>query len=167
MSIRQWILVVAVTLLSSCGSNPLVSNESQTLTAAQFASVSKSARAFAFEVARDITKEGPSAWMKHFEDSPSFFMASEGRLVVADTASAATAIQEALLSTPHIELTWGSDLRVDPMTPGLAMLAASYREVQISKAGERREVAGFFTGVAERQEGRWRFRNAHWSVNHG
>ncbi|HTA42040.1 MAG TPA: hypothetical protein VK789_06315 [Bryobacteraceae bacterium] len=166
MHIRQWILLAAATFTSSCGSNPLVSSESQTLTAAQFKSVSKSARIFALEVASDVTKEGPSAWLKHFEESPSFFMASEGRLVSPDNASAAMAIQELSRSTPHIELTWGSDLRVDPLTPGLAVLAASYREVEVSSTGEHKEISGFFTGVTEQQQGRWRFRDAHWSVGH-
>lgn len=167
MHIRHWLLLTAAALSSSCSSGPLVFTESQTLTAAQFKSVSKSARAFALEVASDITKEGPSAWLKHFEESPSFFMASDGRMIFPDNASTTAAIRELSRTTPHIELTWGSDLRVDPLTPGLAVLASSYREVQISDDGQRKEVTGFFTGVAEQQEGHWRFRNAHWSVNHG
>jgi hypothetical protein len=167
MYIRQWIVLAAAALTLSCGSNPLVSSESQTLTAAQFASVSHAARAFAQEVARDVTNEGPAAWRRHFAQSPNFFMASEGRLVFPDSASATAAIAELVRAIPHIELKWGDDLRVDPLTPGLALLAASYREVRVTTAGERLEESGFFTGVVEQQEGQWRFRNAHWSVKHG
>ena len=116
------------------------------------------------EVARDITSEGPSAWRRYFAESPSFFMASEGHLVFPDSASATAAIQELSRTTPHIELQWGDDLRVDPLTPDLAVLATSYHEVRVSQNGDRVDESGFFTGVAERQVGRWRFRDAHWSV---
>jgi hypothetical protein len=30
--------------------------------------------------------------------------------------------------------------------------------------GKRAESGGYFTGIAERRNGRWQFRNAHWSV---
>jgi len=63
----------------------------------------------------------------------------------------------------RIELEWGDDLRVDPMAPNLAMMAASYHEVQVSPAGTRVDERGFFTGTAEYRDGRWQFRNAHWS----
>ena len=50
-------------------------------------------RAFAQTVARDITSEGPAAWRRHFSDSPSFFMAAEGRLEFPDSAAASRGIQ--------------------------------------------------------------------------
>lgn len=161
MHIWLWAFLAAAVLTASCGSIHLVSSESQTLTAAQAASVSKGARAFAEEVASEVTNEGPSAWLRNFEQGPSVLMASDGRRLSPD------AIQALSRTMSHIELNWGSDLRVDPLTPGLAVLAGSYREVQFRSGGERTEVSGFFTGLAEQQEGRWRFRNAHWSVTHG
>lgn len=163
MHIRQWALLPAC-LAVSCGAH-IISSQSQSLTAAQFAMVSKGARTFAMDVARDVTSEGPAAWRKHFADSPSFFMASEGRLVFPDNVSAAAGIEQLSRTIPHIELTWGDDLRVDPLTPDLAVVAASWREVLVNQAGERTGESGYFTGVAEQQAGRWRFRNAHWSVS--
>jgi hypothetical protein len=59
-------------------------------------------------------------------------------------------------------LTWGSDLRVDPLMPSLAVVAASWHEVRITTSG-RLESSGFFTGTVELHDGHWQFRNAHWS----
>jgi len=128
------------------------------------AAVEHAVRAYAQAVARDITQNGPAAWRRHFADSPSFFMASEGRLVFPNSASATAAIQELARTMKSIELRWGDDLRVDPLTPDLAVVAASWHEVQVSTDGRRVEENGFFTGIVEHRDGRWQFRNAHWSV---
>ena len=127
-------------------------------------SVEDGVRAFVNTVAHDITEEGPAAWRRHFADSPSFFMASEGHLVFPNSASATAAIQDLTRTIKHIELQWGSDLRFDPLTRDLAVVAASYREVRVNADGSRVQEAGFFTGTAEYRNGRWQFRNAHWSV---
>jgi len=121
-------------------------------------------KAFARTVARDITRDGPAAWQRYFADSPAFFMASEGHLVFPDSATATTAIHELARTIRHMELQWGEDLRVDPLAPGLAMVAASWHEVRVDQAGGRVDESGFFTGVAESRNGSWRFRDAHWSV---
>jgi hypothetical protein len=134
------------------------------MTAARAAAVDDSVRAFARAVAHDITQEGPAAWRRHFVDSPAFFMASEGRLVFPNSASATAGIRDFAGTIKQIELRWGDDLRVDPLTPDLAVVAASWREVRVGTDGRRLEEAGFFTGTAEHRDGRWQFRNAHWSV---
>ena len=134
------------------------------MTAARAAAVEQSVRTFAQNVAHDITQEGPAAWRRHFSDSPAFFMASEGHLVFPNSASATAAIQDLTRTMKQIELRWGDDLRVDPLTPDLAVVAASYHELQLWTDGRRVDESGFFTGTAERREGRWQFRNAHWSV---
>jgi hypothetical protein len=163
---HSWLRVLLLVTVASagCGSHHVVSSESQSLTAARTAAVDESVRSFARAVAHDVTQEGPSAWRKHFADSPEFFMASEGHLVFANSASATTGIQDLTHTIKQIELRWGDDLRVDPLTPDLAVVAASYREVLVSTEGRRVEEAGFFTGIAQHQDGRWQFRNAHWSV---
>ena len=157
-------LLLATVAAAGCGSHHAASSESQPMTAARAAAVDDGVRAFARAVAHDITQEGPSAWRKHFADSPEFFMASGGRLVFPNSASATAAIQDLPRTIKQIELRWGDDLRVDPLTPDLAVVAASYHEVQVSPEGRRVEEAGFFTGIAEKRDGRWQFRNAHWSV---
>jgi hypothetical protein len=155
-------LLLCAGLSTGCGH--LAPGESQPLTAQQSAAVTQSVRAFSQTVAADITREGPAAWRRHFSDSPPFFMASEGHLVFPDSASATAAIRDLTRSIKRIELKWGDDLRVDPLAPNLAVLAASYHEDQVNADGSRVNESGFFTGVTEFRDGRWQFRNAHWSV---
>jgi hypothetical protein len=91
-------------------------------------------------------------------------MASEGQLVFPNRAAATAAIQNLEETVKQIELKWGDDLRIDPLTKNLAVVATSYHEVRVSTDGLRIEENGFFTGIAEYRGGRWQFRNAHWSV---
>ena|SRR5258708_6291864 len=156
-------LLLAVLAFAGCSPHG-VSSEPQSLTPARASAIDDSVRTFMRTVAHDITREGPTAWRKHFADSPSFFMASEGRLVFPNSASATAAIQDLTRTIKQIELRWGGDLRVDPLTPDLAVVAASYHEIQVSPEGRRVEESGFFSGIAEHRDGRWQFRNAHWSV---
>jgi hypothetical protein len=152
-------LLLAAVAFAGCGSH-----HSHSLTPARSAAVEDSVRAFARAVAHDVTEEGPAAWRRHFADSPAFFMAANGQLVFPNSAAATAGIQGLARNFKHIELHWGDDLRVDPLTPDLAVMAASWREVLVSTAGRSMEETGFFTGIAEHRDGRWQFRNAHWSV---
>ena len=120
-------------------------------------------RTFTATVAHDITQEGPLAWSKFFEDNPAFFMAVNGQMAFPSGAAAKSGIQNVALALKHIELKWGDDLRIDPLTPELAVVAAPWHEIQIDSAGHRVEETGFFTGLAELRDGRWQFRNVHWS----
>ena len=79
-------------------------------------------------------------------------------------SEAATAgLKDVARAIKHIELKWGDDLRVDPLTPDLAAMATSWHEVQVDPAGKSVNEEGYFTGLTEYREGRWRFRNVHWS----
>ncbi len=163
---RTWkcTLLLAAITLAWLGTNNGAYGQSQALTPARAAAVEESARAFMRAVAHDVTQDGPAAWRKHFSESPSFFMASEGRLVFPNRAAATKGIQDFARTIKHIELRWGDDLRVDPLTSDLAIVAATWHEVQVSVEGKRVETTGFFTGCVEYQNGRWQFRDAHWSV---
>jgi len=158
MRIAKWAsLGVALMSAVMCG-------DAQELSASRAAAVEQSVRAFAKIVAHDVTEEGPTAWRKHFADTPSFFMASDGRLAFKDSASATAGIRGYAPTIRHIELQWGDDLRVDPLTADLAVMAASWHEIRVSTSGERIDERGFFTAVVEHRGGRWQFRDAHWSV---
>lgn len=167
MSVRCWALVASgstLLALAGCGLGLHVPTGFASSTAARKAGVEQEVREFAAAVSRDITQQGPAAWEKHFEDSPAFFMASEGKLVFPNRQAARQAIGELTHAIQHIELTWGDDLRVDPLTSEFAVVASSWHEVQSDKEGHQTTENGFFTGVAERHNGQWQFRNAHWSV---
>jgi hypothetical protein len=136
----------------------------QPLPPSRAAAVEDGVRAFAGTVAADVTREGPSAWRRHFSDSPAFFMAVNGRLQFPDTRAATHGIQEAARMIPRIQLRWGDDLRVDVLTAQFAVVAATFHEALTDPEGHETTQSGFFTGLAESRNGRWQFRNAHWSV---
>jgi hypothetical protein len=91
-------------------------------------------------------------------------MAAEGRVVFPTSDAATRGIEELSRVIRHLELRWEDSVRVDPLAPGLAVLAAPYYEVRVDTAGKRVEEAGYFTGLAEHGTGGWQLRDAHWSV---
>jgi hypothetical protein len=125
--------------------------------------VERSARAFMQTVAHDVTQQGPTAWRKFFSHGPKFFMASDGHLVFPNYPAADKAIGGLAATIKHIDLTWGNEVRVDPLTPSLAIVATPWHEVRVTTSG-RLEDSGFFTGTVEFLQGRWQFRDVHWSV---
>jgi len=122
-------------------------------------------RTFMQTVAHDVTHDGPGAWRGFFLNSPVFYMAVDGRLVFPNRPAAEKGIDEAIANIKHIELTWGSEMRIDPLTPTLAVVAAPWHEVRELKSG-RVDDSGFFTALVEFKDGRWQFRNLHWSQVH-
>ena len=154
------VLIFSLLVAPACTS----ARNSSALTADQSVAVTKDVRAFAATVADDVTRRGPSAWRDYFADTPAFFMAAEGHLVFENSDAATRGIEQLKSSIPHIELSWGEPILVDPLTSTLAMLGATYHEVQVDPAGHRVEENGYFTGLAELGPGGWKFRDAHWSV---
>lgn len=139
------------------------SNGPQLLTPSEAAAVVEGLRSFTATVAHDVTQEGPLAWGKFFEDNPAFFMAVNGEMAFPSGNAAQSGIQNVALALKHVDLQWGDDLRIDPLTAKLSVVAAPWHEIQIDSAGHRVEESGFFTGLAELRDGRWQFRNVHWS----
>jgi hypothetical protein len=139
------------------------SAELPSLTSGHAAAIDESARTFMHTVAHDVTQEGPLAWLKFFNTGPEFFMAVNGQLAFPNAAAAKEGTQNFARTLNRIDLTWGDDLRVDALTAELAVVATSWREIQVDKAGHRIEETGYFTALAEYRDGRWRFRDTHWS----
>ena len=159
-----WItLLLAVLGSPGCSAGTAGSAELRSLTPASAAAIEESARTFMHTVAHDVTQEGPLAWLKFFNTGTEFFMAVNGQLAFPNAAAAKEGTQNFARTINHIDLTWGDDLRVDALTAEFAVVAASWRENQVDKAGHRIEEAGYFTGLAEYRDGRWRFRDTHWS----
>jgi hypothetical protein len=157
-------VLLAALALAGCSARAAGLAGSQSLTPARAAAIGESARAFMRTVAHDVTQEGPLAWLKFFNTGPEFFMAVNGQLAFPNAAAAKEGTQNFARTINRIELTWDDDLRVDPLTSELAVVAASWREIQVDKSGHRIEETGYFTGLAEYRDGRWRFRDAHWSA---
>jgi hypothetical protein len=158
----SWILLLACSLLG-CSARD-ASSGVESITPADSAAVQKEVRAFAASVADDVTREGPLAWRRYFEDTPAFFMAVNGQMIFPSGIAAKDGIPKVARTFKRIELSWGNELRIDPLTGGLAVFAAPWHEVLTDSAGHVTQQSGFFTGLAEYRNGRWQFRNAHWSA---
>ena len=163
---RRWgsVFAMAVVLFAGCTQRPVEIRGRASLTSAEVAEVDRDVREFMGAMEHDVSAEGPTAWRRYFADSDAFFMASEGQMVFSNSAAATSGILDLKKAIRKIELHWGPNVRVDPLATDMAVVAASYKEVRIENSGKRIEEAGFFTGVAERSEGRWELRDAHWSV---
>ena len=148
---------LGIVIFTSCHAG-----SSQSITPARATAVEQDVHQLMQSVARDVTKQGPLAWLKYFEAGPSFFMAVNGQMVFANGAAASEGTRSFARTIQHIELQWG-DLRVDPLASDLAVVGAPWREIRVDLAGQRIEDAGFFTALAEFRDGRWHFCNAHWS----
>jgi len=157
----MWLVVVAVSAVG-CG-KAHEPQRAQDFTAQDRAAAEASVRQFMSSVEQDVTRNGPEAWTHSFSSDPSFFMVSDGVEVFPSGAAAAEAIPSLKQMIHKIELHWGEDLRVDSLSPEFAVVGASWRETREMQGHEVKE-QGFFTGVVEQRDGRWQFRNVHWST---
>src|SRR5258708_4895859 len=157
-------LLLAAFGSAGCSVRTAGSAELQSLTPASAAAIDESARTFMHTVAHDVTQEGPLAWLKFFNTGPEFFMAVNGQLAFPNAAAAKEGTQNFARTINRIDLTWGDDFRVDPLTAELAVVAASWREIQLDKAWHRIEEAGYFTGRAGDRHGRCRLLDPHRSA---
>jgi hypothetical protein len=167
MLFRVCLLVIVVSSLGRADGQAASGNTAQPVTDAQAARVDQSVRSFMAGIARDVTREGPVAWRKHFADSPVFFMVNDGQMAFAHSTDATKGIHDFATKIRSIHLEWGSDLRVDPLTQGFAVVAASFSEEQNFLDGRSVQERGYFTGVAQMRDGRWQLRDAHWSSVRG
>jgi hypothetical protein len=159
-----WSTVLLTTIaFAGCSSHSVGSHESQSLTPVGEAAIREGVQAFMQRVADDVTRDGPLAWCKYLDTRPVFFMVVNGQMAFPNGAAAQEGTQKFAQNVNHIELKWGNDLRVDPLTADLAVVAVSWSEVQLDTAGHRVDEAGYFTGLAEYREGHWQLRDAHWS----
>lgn len=114
------------------------------------------------DLAVDLAREGPNAWTRYFDDRPGFWMASDGELVFPTIEEARRFLGEFAPNVSSMSLAW-SDVRVDPVAEGLALVGAAYREVLVESSGTELKFSGYFSGVAVATPRGWRFRTLHWS----
>jgi hypothetical protein len=153
------LLALAVSVADAVPPSPSVA-----LSAAGSAAVRQGVRALMESVAHDVTQQGPLAWSRYFDDSPEFFMAVNGQVVFSSGMAAKVGIPKVAPAFRSIELNWGNDLRIDPLTRRLAIVAVPWREVLTDSRGHVMKQAGYFTGTAEYRNGHWLFRDVHWST---
>jgi hypothetical protein len=128
-------------------------------------SMAKGITAMTDSIANDLRTQGPNAWLRYFDRTPGFFMASDGSMAFPSNDSATKAVHNIAAVLKHADLKWGA-LRIDSLSPGMAQLAAPFDETMIDSAGKETKISGYFTAIAQRGEAGWKLRNAHWSIVH-
>jgi hypothetical protein len=163
---RGFWVVLAVAVMGTAGCMHDAGEQTQGVTAENRAKLEAGVRQFMSTVEQDVTRDGPAAWAHEFSSEPTFFMASDGVLAFPSGAAAAQGIQSLRQAIKKIELHWGDDLRVDVLTPEFAVVGASWRETREMQGNEVKELKeqGYFSGVVEQRNGKWQFRDAHWST---
>jgi hypothetical protein len=156
--------LLAAISLAACVPCGVGASQSHSVTPDEAVAVERAVRAFMQTVSHSVTEDGPVAWIKYFDASPAFFMAVNGQMAFPNAAAAQDGTRKFAQTIRQIELKWGDDLRVDPLTNEFVIVAVSFREIQVDKAGHSITETGYFTGLAEYREGHWQFRNAHWSA---
>jgi hypothetical protein len=148
----------AMLFIFSCNHN------SGSLTAAETLVVRDSVEQMLNSIATDISQHGPTSWIQHFDNTPYFFMASDGQLAFSNTDSMAGFLKNSYAKgVRNIVLSW-NDVRIDPYTMSVAGIAAKFSEQITDTSGKLTTFQGYFTAVAEQQFQAWRLRNAHWSI---
>jgi len=148
-----------VTLVFSCN------HQQQQLTSEQISNVKTSVTNLTANIAADISTKGPVAWLNYFENSPDFFMASEGQIVFHNYASAQSFIKDTLVkSISKISLQWGK-MRINVLNTQLASIGSDFHEdITSLNANQTVPVDGYFTSTAVLTNAGWKLRNLHWSV---
>ena len=152
-------LIGLIFFVSSC------SHHTDSLTSAQYSVVKDSVQRMVESIAADVSRQGPIAWNRWFENSPGFFMVSDGQMVFPDIDKATNFIKNVLVKNmPEIKLHW-SNIRIDPVNAAFAGISAAYHEDITDPAGKTTPYDGYFTGIAHKTPEGWKIRNAHWSAN--
>lgn len=126
------------------------------------ARVTREVGAMLAEIPAALGRDGPRAWLRYFDDDPSFLMASDGALQLDGIAAARAFLEKYAAGIRAIELHW-SNIRIVALAPGIATVAADYREELTGRDGREMHPHGYFTGLAIRTVSGWRLRSAHWS----
>jgi len=143
--------------ISSCNNN------SKTLSPKDLSLVQDSVQLMTESIAKNISHEGPVGWLRYFENSPGFFMASDGQLVFPNIDTAKNFINNILIKAmPEIQLRW-SNIRIDPLAINLASISAVYHEDISDSTGKMTPHDGYFTAIAHQTAQGWKLLNAHWS----
>lgn len=151
------IILFLFCVTSACNST------TESMTAKQIASVNDSVQKMVDQIAKEVSQQGPVAWLHYFEHTSEFFMAVQGQLVFPNDDSATNFINNTLVkSISRITLHW-SNIRIDPMSLQFANIAANFHEDVTDAGGQTTSTDGYFTGTAHQTTTGWVLRNAHWS----
>jgi hypothetical protein len=141
-------------------------HNTDSLTPVQRSIVMDSVQQMVDSIAKTISREGPVAWLRYFENSPDFYMASDGQLAFTNYDSISNFLKNSYSkSVRNIELSW-NHVRIEPFTSKKAGVAANFHEDITDFDGRKTASDGYFTGIAHQTSQGWQFQNAHWSIMH-
>jgi hypothetical protein len=152
-----FILFITIILFSYCRNNNGSTKEIQD------SYITKSVRQMLDSIAIDVSSDGPVAWLHYFENTPEFFMASDGQMNFQNNDSAKDLINNSIIKQiARIGLNW-NNIRIDVLTGTYASIGSDFHEDIIYNAGNKSSVNGYFTALAHRSSRGWQLRNLHWS----
>jgi len=153
---RTAVLVLAASLAACAAPAPAG------LDPARAQAIEAGVRSLTDAIARDLSQEGPDAWLRHFVDDGTFFMANDGQLAFPDLAAATSAVNAFDPTITRMGIAW-EDLRIVPLSDSVAAVATPYSEVLIDTAGEEVRLGGYVTMLAVETAEGWRLQHLHWS----
>ena len=154
---RNWILLALGLSLGACDPAPEGGPDSHA-----FRPPLVTAQAFFDSIPPALAAEGPSAWLDFFEDSPSFFMASDGAMAFPDRTSAQAFLDDFSHNVSAMSLEWIQP-RFETLSAGVVVVIASYQEILTMKDGAVSSFGGTVSGVIRTHAGAWRLQHLHWS----
>lgn len=114
-------------------------------------------------IAADLARDGPEAWLRHFVDDGTFWMASDGELKFGTLEIAAQAVRDIAPTIARMDLDWPDPL-VEVLASDLASFGVDYEELLVDTEGKELRFRGYVTGLLVLTDDGWRVRQLHWSM---
>jgi hypothetical protein len=144
-------------LLFSCQSNSYKHDK-------EFAAIKDSVQLLLSNTERDMADKGSVAWLGYFENSPNFYMASDGSMAFQNYQAADTFIKETLIKQIRAISLKLSDIRIDVISNDFATIGARFHEDLTDFTGKTMPFDGYFSATTHLTEHGWKYRNMHWSI---
>lgn len=129
---------------------------------AQQAAQQDSVRTIMTTMAREISAQGFVAWLPYLHRTEHFVWSADGVLEFPSADSLDTFVRGFAATLTHTELEFTAQ-RVSPIRPGVAQVAASYRELFVGTKADTTRVAGMFIGLWVNTPDGWRLASGHTS----
>lgn len=113
-------------------------------------------------MASEINAQGFVAWLPYLQRDDQFVWTADGVLAFPSADSLDAFIRGFAPTLTHTELEFLSQ-RVSAIAPGVAQVAAPYREMFVGQAADTTRITGMFVGLWVNTPGGWRLASGHTS----
>jgi hypothetical protein len=154
---RTTFAIAVMACVFSCRSNSGISETDK-------AGIKQSVQNLTDSTISNLSTKGPAAWLTYFENSPEFFMASDGSIAFPDYQTAENFVNGTLTKqfrSIHLKL---NDMRITPIAANYAAIGANFHEDLIDLSGKSMPFDGYFTATAHHTGRGWKYLNMHWSI---